>query len=163
MTSPTPAALDLAETLYGSNITEGSILFNTDAIYACHSYFTAAAFRNVSSTSAYRYTMSIPPATHGQDQFYYWFVSEETAAGSVTEPGVATGLQEYFRNFILEGRMGGGGDCEGNASVHWPAYGKGERWMNITSDGFQVVTGEEEQRIRCEALLDMINDPANGF
>ena len=108
--------------------------------------------------------MSISPATHGQDQFYYFFVDEEAAGMSVSEPDVARTMQEYFRSFIFEGRMGGGGcDGDGNVTTHWPAYGREERWMNITTEGFEVVYGEETQRTQCEALLSMINDPANGF
>jgi hypothetical protein len=160
MASPSDAALNRSQAIYGANVTEGSTFFNKDAIYACHAYFTAAAFRNASATSAYRYSMSIPPATHGQDQFYYFYTG--TIANSpVAEPDIAKGMQEYFRQFILEGRMGGGG-CDGEA-VHWPAYGAGERWMNITTDGFELVYGEGAQKKRCEALLEMINDPANGF
>ena len=163
MTSPTPEAVELAQQVFGSNLTTGAIAFNKAAIYACHAYFTAAAFRNASSTSAYKYEMSIPPATHGQDQFYYFFVSEETAGESVGEPEVARRMQQYFRNFVFDGRMGGGAcDGSGNVTTHWPAYGREERWMNITADGFGVVYGEEVLRTQCEALLTMINDPANG-
>lgn len=160
MTSPTSAALNLTKSLYGSNLTAGSTLFNKDAIYACHAYFTAAAFRNASVTSAFRYSMSIPPATHGQDQFYYFFVSHESANALVEEPDVARAMQRYIRNFIFERNMSGGG-CDGG--MHWPAYGREGRWMNITMGGFEVVYGEDHQKARCEALLAMIDDPANGF
>ena len=156
MRTPTNNTISQISQTYSQNLTVAFNEFAGDAVFKCHSYFLASAFRS----HAYKYYMSVPPATHGQDQFYYWYTSG--APSAVTEPDVARGLQQYFRNFVLDGKMGGP-DCGNNATVHWPAYGKDSRWMNITSDGFKVVYGEHEQASRCEALLNMINDPANGW
>lgn len=154
MATPTQSAIDAVSSIYPSNLTVAFNLFSGDVTFACHAYWTAAAF----GSHAYRYSMSIPPATHGQDQFYYLYNGPADDA-VVAYPNVALELQSRFRTFLFEGRTGGDG-CH---TTHWPAYGRGGRWMNITTDGFNLVQNEKSQAQRCELLMQLIDDAANGW
>lgn len=165
MTSPTAETISTVNRTWSNATGLALDTFAQDAIYACHAFSTAQTW----GSNAYRYSMSIPPANHGQDQFYYFHTGGPAATTGVTEPEIARSMQQYFRSFILQGRAGGG-RCtrdvggEGVATPrHWPAYGGLERWMNITENGFQLAHGEPDQRERCRVLLDLIEDPSNGF
>lgn len=139
---------------YPSNLTIAFNQFGGDAVFVCHAYLTARAF----GTDAWRYRMTIPPGTHGQDQLYYLYTGM-VENGLVEFPEIAMELQDYFRTFIFEGGTGGDG-CK---RPHWPSFGIGQRWMNITSDGFQLVAGEDNQAERCHLVLELLDDPANGW
>lgn len=158
MATPTPDTVSQLSALYPQNLTDAFNLLNGDVVFKCHSYFLASAF----GTNAYKYYMSIPPATHGQDQFYY-FYGNTTADGAVEFPDVALQMQSYFRNFILDNYPGGQpGDCPGN-QPHWSSFGATARWMNITADGFQLETGDDFEAQRCQLILATLNDAANGW
>ncbi|KIX00728.1 uncharacterized protein Z518_09793 [Rhinocladiella mackenziei CBS 650.93] len=165
MTSPTQETIMTVNATW-SNLTGLALdTFAQDAIYACHAFWIAQTW----GVNAYRYSMSIPPANHGQDQFYYFHMEGAAATAGPKASQIARRMQKYFRTFILEGRIGGG-ECAGQnetgvaVPTHWPSYGMElERWMNITEDGFQLVDGEADQANRCQVLLDLIDDPRNGF
>ena len=74
--------------------------------------------------------MSIPPATHGLDQFYYLYVNRWWTP--VQYPTIAKKLQKYFRNFVFDGAPGGGDDDGKDVTipVPWPLYGRDATWMN---------------------------------
>ncbi|EPS43555.1 hypothetical protein H072_2396 [Dactylellina haptotyla CBS 200.50] len=166
MSNPTARTIEIANATWPNTTGLALQTFAQDAIYACHAWRTAKVW----GSNAYRYSMSIPPATHGQDQFYYLYVNGTYEQTSVEYPKVARQLQAYFRRFILQGYAGGGEEsCGDNEKImtatpqHWPAYGNMQRWVNITNDTFILTYGEEDQAKRCEVLLDLINDPRNGF
>lgn len=119
MRTPTPSAVKAVQSLYPTNQSDAFDLFAQDVIYACHVYNTAKIW----GSNAYRYSMSIPPANHGQDQFYYFYAGGPVEATGVEFPNAATTMEEYFREFIFDGRTGG----DGCSRVHWPAYGTGGR------------------------------------
>lgn len=156
MATPTQDTIEKVTALYPSNLTDAFSMFAGDVVFKCHSYFLADAFRG----DVYRYEMSIPPATHGQDQFYY-FYGNATSDLAVEYPEVALAMQAYFRSVILD-EYAGGSTCQVNRP-HWPTYGDRQRWMNITSEGFELVYGDESRAQRCETILELINDPANGW
>ncbi|KAK6543385.1 hypothetical protein TWF694_000133 [Orbilia ellipsospora] len=170
MTNPSAKTISIVNTTWPNTTGLALQTFAQDAIYACHAWRTAKVW----GPNAYRYSMSIPPATHGQDQFYYLYVNGTYEETSVEYPNIARQLQGYFRRFILQSYTGGGEPaCEAKANgktptptptpQHWPAYGSMGRWMNVTNDTFVLMYGEEDQEKRCEVLLDLINDPSNGF
>ena len=70
MRTPTDATVDKVKKTYPPIGQGGFDTFAKDAVFACHAQLTANAWRR----NAYRYSMSIPPATHGQDQFYYLYL-----------------------------------------------------------------------------------------
>ncbi len=161
MRTPTPETVSKVENMYPNNTGTAFDAFAKDAVFACHSYYTAKAFQS----NAYRYLMSIPPAVHGLDQLYYFYINSTYSPG-VEQPRIAKQMQTYFRNFILTGEPGGGG-CNHKGEIqtpqHWPTYAGMGRWENITADGFELVQGEEMQAKRCELMLELMSDPKNGF
>ncbi|KAF3923563.1 Cholinesterase [Dactylellina cionopaga] len=139
MTNPTPEVIKIANATW-PNITGVALdTFAQDAIYACHAYWTAKTW----GSNAYRYSMSIPPAFHGQDQFYYFYVNGTYEQTSVEFPNIARQMETYFRRFILESYIGGGeqvckdkddGKSDKSKTItptptpqHWPAYGSLQR------------------------------------
>ena len=163
MRIPTDATVDKVKKTYPPIGQGGFDTFAKDAVFACHAQLTANAWRR----NAYRYSMSIPPATHGQDQFYYLYLNSPFSPAKYSV--LAKKLQKYFRSFILDGAPGGGCFDDGNDGANvsipepWRAYGMKSEWMNITADGFVLVQGESGQARRCALLLDMMSDPQNGW
>ena len=163
MRSPTDNAIARIKATYSNATGDAWDTFNKDAIFACHAHLTAKAYAG----NSYRYEMSIPPASHGQDQFYYLYV--DGWAEPAEFPQIAKRMQKYFRNFVLHGETGDQKpNREGEVLIPtiWPPYGEGQVWMNITNtthSGFEVVHGEAEQAKRCNLLLELMDDPANGF
>jgi Carboxylesterase family len=146
------------------SISEGGFdTFAKDAVFACHAHLTAKTW----GRNAYRYSMSIPPATHGQDQFYYLYT--DYLASLVKYPKTARKLQKYFRNFILDGAPGGGcfDDVEDGSNVTiskpWLPYGQRGNWMNITAAGFVPGQSEVDQARRCDLLVQIMEDDRNGW
>lgn len=160
MKTPSAETISQVEAMYPNTTGDAFDIFSKDGDYACHAYQVAKTF----GSNAYRYSMSISPATHGQDQFYYFF--EDVPNTPVSDKQIARRLQVYFRRFILQSSLGGG-ECDDGGVLttpkHWPSYSSSQRWMNITEDGFELVVGEPDQSKRCDFLLDLIADPKNGF
>lgn len=143
--------------------------FSGDIIFRCHAEIAAKMYSELGpqsgywkgssfSSSAYRYEVSIQPALHGQD-LYYYFYNEAIAAGLPTlNAEVARKFQHYLRRFIL------GQDLE-----DWLEYSStglnNPSWMNVTSEGFQPVTGEDEtdRATRCEHIVRLLSNPDDGW
>lgn len=156
MKTPTASTIQRVMLAYPGDFETASNSFAGDAVFKCHGYFMARGFGN----NAYRYEMSIPPAQHGQDQYYYWYGNGTSPTDpAVRSPTVAFQMQDYIRSLVLDNYPGGGG-CD---RPHWPSYGDAGRWMNITANGFQLVPTEGAAIERCALLLDLMNDPANGW
>lgn len=92
--------------------------FGTDVGFACHSRVLSKTFGN----NAYRYVMSIPPATHGLDQMHYFYVGDgpESPPINVT---IARQFQQYLRNFVVHGNPSGAsnrGSTQNERGVPFP-------------------------------------------
>lgn len=158
MKTPTQDTIARVSALYPQNLTDAFNLFAGDVVFKCHSYFMATTFER----NAYKYYMSIPPAMHGQDQFYYLY-GNTTADGAVDYPEVALQMQAYFRSLILNEIAGGRfRDCN-DSRPHWPGFGSYGRWMNISTEGFFLEPKDDYEAQRCELVLELLNDPANGW
>lgn len=145
--------------------------FYGDIIYVCHSYLAAklwsAANQETQSSpcalrqkrhASYRYDQSILPALHGDGLSYCFFDDAIAAVGGTVVSDVARKFQHHVRRFIL------GRDLEG-----WPEFGstglQTPSWMNVTSDGFQTVIGQDEglRAERCEAIVELLDNKADGW
>ena len=158
MKTPTNETITRVSQAYPSNLPVAFDLFGGDVNFRCHAHATAQAFKS----DAYKYIMTVPPGSHGQDQYYYLYTGT-IPNPLVTKPDAALELQEYFRRFIWEGRMGGGEWVGNRTRTHWPACGSGQRWMNISSEGFDVVMGDGGvQDKRYQLIMDRTSDPKNG-
>lgn len=135
MRTPTEEAIEKVKNTYPPMGQGGLVTFAKDAVFACHAHLTARAW----GRNAYRYSMSIPPATHGQDQFYYLYSGPSSSPAEY--PEIARKLQKYFGNFVLDGTPGGRcfDDPQDGSNVTVPKaslpYGTNSTWMNITSNG----------------------------
>ena len=158
MKTPTQDTISRVSSLYPQNFTEAADLFAGDVVFKCHSYFLASAF----TSNAYKYYMSIPPATHGQDQIYY-FHDLSAPSAAVEFPRVAQQLQEYFKSMIVNGYTGGSSNSCDDGRPYWPSFSSMGRWMNISNDGFSLEDDNTDEARRCELILDTMNDPMNGW
>jgi hypothetical protein len=163
MRTPTDETIEKVRSIYPPIGQGGFDVLGQDILFGCHAQITAQAW----GRNAYRYSMSIPPAFHGQDQFYYLYT--DPMLTPVEKVGIAKKLQKYFRNFILDGTPGGGcfDDANDGSNVTipkaWLPYSRDMTWMNITADGFVHVHGEPHQARRCDFVLEMMNDTRNGW
>ncbi|CAG9988634.1 unnamed protein product [Clonostachys byssicola] len=119
--------------------------WTTDAIFSCNSYNLANALPGKSR----RYVMSTPPATHGQDLWYFFYVDEEQTP--LGEEGV--GLAREFQTKLL--------DFVHGDDVAWPLYGSEKNILNIT-DRFEETTWGPDLTKRCDTINRFVLDPANG-
>ncbi|KAJ6440682.1 lipase [Purpureocillium lavendulum] len=119
--------------------------FTTDAIFACNAYNLANAMPDTSL----RYIMSTPPASHGLDLYYYFYVDEQQTP--VEHPELARAFQTKLLALVR------------GEDMAWPAYGggRGGRMYNVT-DRFEAATMPAELRARCDTLNGFVLDPANG-
>ena len=165
----TPTPVDpLLQTPFGD--------FYDEAIFSCHSYSTAkywpsnpsdGSCSTCSQTETYRYEMSIPPATHGQDILYYFYTSafadmEDVALeipGANVVEDVALEFQKHLRRFIM------GEDMEGWPQYHGEAPEAPPALINLTADGIETVVGGEELSLseRCETLMELWNKKEDGW
>jgi carboxylesterase type B len=165
MKTPTKKVIDEIVARYPADPTNPAAPFNnfgTDISFGCCSQKLSKTFQD----KAYRYVMSIPPATHALDQDYYFYINNETTPVSIDVP-LARRFQRYLRNFIVHGDPNGAnGLREGTddfVTGRWPKYGSEEMIFNITSKGFETVIDPWSLDDRCEFMQSLINDPANGF
>ena len=115
----------------------------------------------------YRYSMSIPPGTPGQDQFYYLF--QRSPLSPLEYSTIARELQKYFRNFISDGSPGG--DCfddaydGSNVTIPKPRlpYGRNSTWMNISTDDIAPVMGEPQHARLCDLLPELMSSTRNRW
>ncbi|KAH6854598.1 Alpha/Beta hydrolase protein [Chaetomium sp. MPI-CAGE-AT-0009] len=117
--------------------------WTTDAVFACNAYALARALPR----AARRYVMSTPPAVHGMDLLYYFYVDPEQTP--VDDPALALAFQAKLLALVR------GEDME------WPVYGAGQRIFNIT-DSFEATDLPDKLRERCELVHRLVLDPANG-
>ncbi|KAK2759967.1 hypothetical protein FQN54_002703 [Arachnomyces sp. PD_36] len=117
----------------------------TSIVYACHGQSIAKAYGD----KARRYVMTIPPAIHGQDLSYLFFINNATTPVSNVE--VARQTQSYFMQFI-----------RGEALQEWPTYGTEFNIMDISEDGFEVKPDPWETSDICPTLFEVVMDPENG-
>ncbi|OJD14759.1 hypothetical protein AJ78_04933 [Emergomyces pasteurianus Ep9510] len=126
--------------------------WTTDMSFACNAYFTAKAYKN----KAQRYIMTVPPATHGLDQSYFFFHDNVTTP--VTDITLAREFQEYVRRFVTGERN----QEKFPDLARWPKYGPGETSFNITLGGFEMQKDYWDINRRCQVLNDIFNDRNNG-
>jgi len=164
MQTPTAQTIDAVAARYPTdpaNPGQKFIDFGTDVGFACNSRTLSKTFGD----KAYRYVMSVPPATHGMDQAYYFYVDNVTTPG-VVDVGMARQFQRYLRRFIVDGDPNGAVGTSGpiwNSHGDWPVYGGDAKIFNITAEGFQDATDYLSVGGRCAFIQDLIDDPANGW
>ncbi|GJN83953.1 hypothetical protein PLIIFM63780_007504 [Purpureocillium lilacinum] len=117
--------------------------FTTDAVFACNAYNLA----NGLPDKTMRYIMSTPPAVHGQDLLYYFYVDEEQTP--VNDPELVLAFQTKLLALVR------------GEDVAWPAYGADKRMYNVT-ERFEATTMPAELRARCDLLNRSVLDQANG-
>ncbi|KAK5064979.1 hypothetical protein LTR84_000814 [Exophiala bonariae] len=125
--------------------------WTADAVFACHSLALAKA----ANTSTRRYIMSIPPAYHGLDLFYYFFTDEETTP--VKDVGIAQSLQTLLWKFLYQVEP-----LEIDSGAEWPFYGTGS-FLNITAAGLEVEQLDDKESRRCDIINRIMADPENGI
>jgi carboxylesterase type B len=154
--------------------------FATDVGFACYSQVLSKTF----GENAYRYVMSLPPATHELDQQYYFYINEVATPGDI-DVKIARQFQQYLRNFIVYGNPNGPVDSHdkrgtrvtldsspqdtssehnkgGIGASYWPDYWN-QKVFNITSNGFEATTDPWSLNGKCGFIQALIDDPANGF
>ncbi|KAH6630678.1 Alpha/Beta hydrolase protein [Chaetomium sp. MPI-SDFR-AT-0129] len=117
--------------------------WTTDVVFACNAFNLARGLPG----KARRYIMSTPPATHGQDLMYYFYVDDQLTP--VSDPQLVEPFQTKLLAFLH------GEDPE------WPLYGDDERLFNIT-DSFEATTLPDSLRARCDLVNKLVFDPVNG-
>jgi carboxylesterase type B len=155
MQTPTFNTVEAVASRYPPN-SAGFNDFFTDLEFACHAQMLAKTFKE----NAYRYVMSIPPATHELDQSYYFYIDNVTTPGDV-DVQLARRFQAYLRDFVLWGDQDGQKDGNIRDGM-WPEYDEGTIF-NITKDGFEVAVDPWSKGGRCDFLQSIVDNPANGF
>ncbi|UNI16019.1 hypothetical protein JDV02_002496 [Purpureocillium takamizusanense] len=118
--------------------------FTTDAVFACNAYNLA----NGLPGKTRRYIMSTPPAVHGQDLLYYFYVDEEQTP--VNDPELVLAFQSKLLALVR------------GEDLAWPAYGADKRMYNVTEERFEATTMPAELRARCDLVNKLVLDRANG-
>lgn len=173
--TPSESTIERIRNLYERPTNESSSSLQTplgefydDIIHSCHTYFTATYWPETGSgdtngdderTEVYQYEVSVLPAAHGEDLFYYFYdpIIAEFLEMDIPK-GVALELQDYMRRFILGKDMG-----------DWPEYhskrSKGPTWINLTASGIDTVVGEGGYSLaeRCETLLGLLKKEEDGW
>ncbi|KAK2806228.1 hypothetical protein FQN50_005953 [Emmonsiellopsis sp. PD_5] len=127
--------------------------FRSDTEFNCNAYNIAEAYKY----RAKHYFMSIPPATHGQDGFYYFYNNNSNSNPStpMKNAQLARELEEYFRRLITRSN-----NTRDFAELpDWPVYGDGKRSFDLALEGIKVSRNRWE---RCETLNELIGDAKNG-
>ena len=176
--TPSSSTVDVISSLYANDSDlapatselAGQTVFDKmygDIIYECHSYMAARRYAKNGpgrcpsagdGFEAYRYDMSIPPALHANDMYYYFYSSLVAKLKPTTVKKTALQFQDYIRRFILGQSMGS-----------WPEYTANglasPTWVNVTAEGFKAVVGKEEtvRQRRCEALLKLLDKKQDGW
>lgn len=117
--------------------------YTKDVVFGCTADHVASAY----SDKAHRYIMSTPPAHHGQDLFYYFFINNETTP--VESEQLARKMQNTLLDFV-HGR-----------EVPWPTFGSESVMINIT-DNYWTQKEPGYLKKRCDNINQAILDPANG-
>ena len=160
MQTPTSKTLSEVAARYPPNPQDPGSPFNnfaTDIGFACYSRTLSKAWKE----NAYRYVMSLPPATHALDQGYYFYIDDILTPGQI-DVHIARQFQRYLRNFILYGNPSGKCENDHPKDPIWPNYGEAYIF-NITADGFVPTVDPLSLNDHCDFILDIIQDPSNGF
>ncbi|KAA8647978.1 hypothetical protein EYZ11_005668 [Aspergillus tanneri] len=128
----------------------------TSVAYACLAKGTAEAY----GERAFRYVMTIPPATHGQDLSYLFYGTEKSPA--VANATIARTLEHYVLNFLHHGGRDHGALPGRPGLPDWKSYGKGANTMNISEATFEMVPDPWQVNGVCAELLKVVEDPKNG-
>ncbi|KAK3349720.1 putative lipase 2 [Lasiosphaeria hispida] len=118
--------------------------WTTDVIFACNAANIAAAYKE----SARRYIFSVPPAVHGQDGFYFFYLDQTLTP--VEDADAARAAQKYLLDFLR------------GEEFPWPVYGEGKKITNITAFGFERASLPADLEARCEMVNRVILDLDNG-
>jgi carboxylesterase type B len=128
MQTPTSQTLSEVAARYPPSPHDPGSPFNNFAIdigFACYSRTLSKAWKE----NAYRYVMSLPPATHALAQGYYFYVDDILTPGQI-DVNIARQFQRYLRNFILFGNPNDEMDHPQDAT--WPNYDE-VQIFNITA------------------------------
>jgi carboxylesterase type B len=133
-----PSVLDfIADTLYPQSFNGSepytsylarSTLALADAAFTCNTRFLQEAFRGLSNTYGYRF--SIPPAYHGEDVPYTYF---NGPSPSVVNDTIALAMQKYLMSFVLTG------DPNTQATVKMPVYGQQNLILDLNVTGITTI------------------------
>ena len=135
-----------------TNQLERSILFVSDYIVNCHSYWINHAFGN----QTYGYQFSVPPGVHAQDTEYTLFNGPgSTDTYGTLNATVARGLQKYITSFAQTGAPEGQGEYPA-----FPSYGSGTI-LNLTDDGFTAIPDLTANQ-RCSYFQNIPEEPLGG-
>lgn len=109
-----------------------------DAAFTCNTYFLQKAFRSLSNTYGYRF--SVPPAYHGEDVPYTYF---NGPSSSVVNDTIALVMQKYLMSFALTG------DPNAQAIVKMPIYGLQDLILDLNVTGI-VPIEDPNANSRCD-------------
>ncbi|KKZ60505.1 hypothetical protein EMCG_04829 [[Emmonsia] crescens] len=131
----------------------------TSVVFACNSWGISQAYAKVGGGrgKARRYLFSAPPALHGSDMSYLFYVDQETT--SVHDPHIALQVQSYIRKFLSAK------DAElpiPPGSPDWPLYGQAADIMNMREAGLEITRDPWDAKDICKTLMDITLDPENG-
>ncbi|PWW76636.1 alpha/beta-hydrolase [Tuber magnatum] len=114
--------------------------FLGDTIFNCHHAWLAKSFQ-----MSYRYVFNLPPANHGQDIFYTFYMGPSAAIANET---TAVIHQEYITDYVTRGEPG----CE--RGVCFPRYGGDANtlWVNLTEINIVRDPWASE---RCDLLVEL--------
>ncbi|KAJ3492194.1 hypothetical protein NLG97_g5451 [Lecanicillium saksenae] len=117
--------------------------WTTDVVFACQAYNLANALPDRTNF----YINSIPPAAHGQDILYYFYVDQESTP--VDYPELARAYQDKIINFMY------------GKEIDWPLYEGVKNMYNITSE-FVKTTMPKDLQDRCNFINSVVLDRKNG-
>jgi cholinesterase len=109
-----------------------------DAAFTCNTYYLQKAFRGLSNTYGYRF--SVPPAYHGEDVPYTYF---NGPSASVVNTTIALAMQKYLMSFALNGQP------NSQAEIPIPVYGEQNQILDLNIMGIKSI-GDPNANVRCD-------------
>ncbi|PGH18205.1 hypothetical protein AJ79_00543 [Helicocarpus griseus UAMH5409] len=127
----------------------------TSVFFACNSWGVSSAYSNLGK--ARRYFLSAPPAFHGFDILYFFFINSTITP--VVDAKVALNVQSYIRNVVSA--KSAELPTPPDAPV-WPLYGQESKVLNIKESELEIVDDPWGKSTGiCRTLLDIALDPEN--
>lgn len=120
------------------NYFDRSKLSLAEAAFTCNTYFLQKAFRCLSNTYGYRF--SVPPAYHGEDVPYTYFNGPNS---NVVNDTIALAMQKYLMSFVLTG------DPNAQATVKMPIYSQQNLILDLNLTGI-VQIQDPNANFRCD-------------
>ncbi|CUS10453.1 unnamed protein product [Tuber aestivum] len=111
-----------------------------DTIFNCNHVWLAKSFN-----MSYRYIFNIPPAIHGLDIFYTFYIGPDAAIANET---AAVIHQEYITDYVTRGEPG----CDGG--VCFPQYGGAANAILVNLTEIEVVRDPWATE-RCDLLMEL--------